>query len=351
MRFHLSDEQIAIQDAVRGVLGETWPIERLHAFAEGDADVDRESWRALMALGLGGLLVDDAGGGAGLGLLDAALVCEIAGAAAAAGPIAGQMLTALAVAKSTNVAARAHLPAILAGETIATLALGGPGSHAGWDATPASGTVNFVAAARAAGWFLLGTHGGGLALVAAGDGVTIEPIRSTDRSRPLSRVTFGGADAHVLFDASDPFVGRLYDAVLVLAAADALGGAQHCLDQAVRYAKDREQFGQPIGRFQAIKHQLAHVALDVEPARALLWYAGYAWDAGLPDAPRAAAMAKAHLCDVYVRTTRAAIAAHGGIGYTWEYGLNYWFRRAVANRALYGSPALHRARAADLAGW
>src|SRR3546814_13739911 len=79
----------------------------------------------------------------------------------------------------------------------------------------------------------------------------------------------------------------------------------------VAYAKEREQFGQPIGRYQGLKHQLAHVALDVEPARALVWYAAYAWDAGLSDAPRAAAMAKAHLCDVYVRATRAAVAEIG----------------------------------------
>ena len=93
------------------------------------------------------------------------------------------------------------------------------------------------------------------------------------------------------------------------------------------------------------------MSLDVEPARALVWYAAYAWDAELPDAPRAAAMAKAHLCDVYVRATRAAVAAHGGIGYTWEYGLNYWFRRALFDRAWLGSPSQHRARAADLASW
>ena len=119
----------------------------------------------------------------------------------------------------------------------------------------------------------------------------------------------------------------------------------------VEYAKQREQFGQPIGQFQALKHQLTQMALDVEPARAQLWYAAYAHDADLDDAPRAAAMAKAHLCDVYVRTARAAVAAHGGIGYTWEYGLNYWFRRAAFDRAWLGSPSEHRARAADLAGW
>src|SRR6202012_2509545 len=146
-------------------------------------------------------------------------------------------------------------------------------------------------------------------------------------------------------------VAAIYDAALVLMAADALGGAQYCADLSVGYAKEREQFGQPIGRRQALKHQLATMALEVEPARALMWYAGYAWDAGQPDAPRAVAMAKAHIADRFVSVARAAIAAHGGIGYTWEYGLSGWFRRSLFDRAYLGSPSLHRARAAELAGW
>jgi alkylation response protein AidB-like acyl-CoA dehydrogenase len=190
-----------------------------------------------------------------------------------------------------------------------------------------------------------------LCLIEAGDGVTIEAVKSTDRSRPVSRVSFDGAKTHELFAAGDPMIAKIHDAALVLIAADSLGGAQKCTDMSVAYAREREQFGQPIGQFQALKHQLAHMALDVEPARAQVWYAAYAHDANLPDAERAAAMAKAHLCDVYVRTTRAAIAAHGGIGYTWDYGLNYWFRRAAFNRAWLGSPSHQRARAADLAEW
>ncbi|MFZ4688000.1 MAG: acyl-CoA dehydrogenase family protein [Polymorphobacter sp.] len=351
MRFHLSSEQTAIQDAVRGTLADVWPMARLHGFAEAEADFDPTSWQALMALGLGGLLLREADGGSGLGLVEAALVAEVAGAAAAAGPIAGQMLGAAIIAASANPQARAQLAGVASGETVVTLAFGGGWLPTSWDATPASGTVRFVESARAAQLFILGTAGGGLALVSAGAGVEIAPVRSTDRSRRLSRVTFDNAEAITLFEAGDSFVARAFDAALVLVAADALGGAQQATDMSVGYAKDRVQFGQPIGRFQALKHQLAHMALDVEPARALVWYAAYAHDAGLPDAARAAAMAKAHLADVYVRTTRAAIAAHGGIGYTWDYGLNYWFRRAVHDRAMLGSPALHRARAADMAEW
>lgn len=335
MRFHLSSEQVAIQDAVRGTLSECWDMERIHAFAEGEADFDPASWQALMALGIGGLALPEADGGAGLGLLDAALVCEVAGEQAAPGPLIGQIIAAIAVASCANPATRELLGDIASGEQVVALALDG----------------ELVSCARAAHLFLTDDGAGGLQLVEAGDGVEIEPVTATDRSRPVSRVRFGTVTAHPLYGAGDPMVQRLRDAALVLIAADSLGGAQHCTDLSVDYAKTREQFGQPIGRFQGLKHQLAHMALDVEPARAQVWYAAYAWDAALPDATRAAAMAKAHLCEVYTRTTRAAIAAHGGIGYTWEYGLNYWFRRSVHNRAWLGSPATHRARAAELAGW
>jgi alkylation response protein AidB-like acyl-CoA dehydrogenase len=332
MRFHLSEEQISIQDAVRGTLADNWSMDHLHKFADSESDFDQPSWDALMALGLAGILAPDSG----MGLLDAALVSEVAGEAAAAGPLIGQMLAVAAVSRSSNDDARAHLDALVEGTGIATLALG---------------DSDYVACANAAQFFLIGTRDGALSLVEAGDGVTIEAVRSTDRSRPVSKVAFDGAKVHELFAAGDPMAAKLFDAALVLIAADALGGAQKCTDMSVAYAKDREQFGQPVGQFQALKHQLAQMALDVEPARAQLWYAAYAHDADLDDAPRAAAMAKAHLCDVYVRSARAAVAAHGGIGYTWEFGLNYWFRRAAFDRAWLGSPSAHRARAADLAGW
>ena len=327
MHFHLTEEQKAIQDAVRGTLAESWPMERIHAFADGDEDFDRASWDALMALGLGGMLAPDSG----MGLLDAALVCEVVGEAAAAGPLIGQLLAVAAVAAS----GKGDTEALASGTKVATLLHGGSA---------------YAPSARAADLFLIVDRAGGIRLVPAAE-ATIEPVKAADRTRPMSRVTIADDAGEILFTASDPMTARLADAALVLVAADALGGAQKVTDMSVAYAREREQFGQPIGRFQALKHQLAHMALDVEPARALVWYAAYAWDAQLPDAPRAAAMAKAHLCDVYVRATRAAVAAHGGIGYTWEYGLNYWFRRAMADRAWLGSPAEHRARAATLAGW
>jgi alkylation response protein AidB-like acyl-CoA dehydrogenase len=332
MRFHLSEEQVAIQDAIRGTLADAWPMARLHQFADSADDFDGASWSAIMALGVGSILEPDSG----MGLLDAALVCEMMGEAAACGPIIGQLLAISALSRTSNAAAKAFLSDLTTGNKVATLMLDGS---------------DFVQCARRADFFLVSARDGTTSLVEAGDGVEITTVSSSDRTRPMSRVSFTGATTHTLFEKGDPFVAQFHDAALVLIAVDCLGGAQKACDLSVAYSKDRVQFGQPIGRFQALKHQLAHMALEVEPARALVWYGAYAQDANLPDAPRAAAMAKAHLCDVYVRTTRAAIAAHGGIGYTWDYGLNYWFRRAVVNNVWLGSPAHHRARAADMAGW
>src|SRR5438132_245830 len=146
-------------------------------------------------------------------------------------------------------------------------------------------------------------------------------------------------------------IDRARDAGLVLLAADAYGGARRCLDMTLKYALTREQFGQPIGAFQAVKHQLADLAADLDPALSLWWYAAHAYDHIPERAERHAAIAKAHLTDLYDRATRVTTELHGGIGFTWEYDLHLWFRRAVFDRAFLGEATYHRLRAADLAGW
>lgn len=355
MHFHLNPEQVAIQDSLKGALADAFPMERLHELADSEQDFDRASWDALMQLGLGGLALPEATGGMGLGLVELALAAEVLGEGAAPGPFIDHLVAGLAIASSGHQDALSSLANVATGERIATTAFGGQWLPESWTATlvdsRVSGEVRFVAGATVADLFLVGLAGGGLALVEKGAGVSVSAVRSTDRSRRLSSVTFADAPAITLFAPGDPGAARIYDAALVLNAAEALGGSQRILDTTVAYAKEREQFGQPIGQFQALKHQLAQMALDVEPSRALVWYAAYAWDAGLADASRTAALTKAHLSDRYVSIARAGIAAHGGIGYTWEYGLAHWFRRSVFNRAWLASPSVHRARAADLAGW
>lgn len=356
MRFHLTTEQAAIQDSLRSAISGSFPKERLLALLDEESDFDRTSWDTVMGLGLAGLILPVEAGGGGLGLMECALALETLGSAAAAGPFIGQLLAGMALAKTANAQARDEwLKGVIDGSSVAAAAIGAEWLPDTWDVDyldgTLSGSVPFVQGASTARLLIVGTRSAGLALAVVGRGVSITPVKSTDRTRRLASVKFEHAPAVELFVPGDPEVHRLFDAALVMVAADALGGAERCLDQSVGYAKEREQFGQPIGRFQALKHQLATMALEVEPARALVWYAAYAQDARLPDAARAASVAKAHVCDRYVSVTRAAIAAHGGIGYTWEYGLNVWFRRAIFDRAYLGSPGVHRARAADLGGW
>lgn len=334
MRFHLNAEQVAIQDAVRGTLAAHWPIEKLHQFADDGRDYDAASWRAMMDLGAASLLVPEQHGGAGMTLLDGALLCEEAGKAAAAGPLLAQILAALALSWSDQAEHQALLADVASGAKLVSLLQDG----------------GLAQAAQSASYFL--SFADAVVLYPAAEKPADAPAAlSTDRSRPVGRANIAPDAPMMLFAADDPRSQRLADAALILIAADCLGIAAYCTDLSVAYAKEREQFGQPIGRFQGLKHQLAHMALDVEPARAMLWYAAYSWDQNLADSSRTAALTKAHLSDIAVRTARAAIAAHGGIGYTWEYGLNYWFRRSAANHHWMGSPAMLRARAADLAGW
>jgi alkylation response protein AidB-like acyl-CoA dehydrogenase len=143
----------------------------------------------------------------------------------------------------------------------------------------------------------------------------------------------------------------MIDAGLLLVAADAFGGARRCLEMTCTYALQREQFGQLIGSFQAVKHQLAEMAADIEPSLSLLWYAAHAYDHIANESARHAAMVKAHMTDVYDRVTRTSTELHGGIGFTWEFDLHLWFRRAIFDRGFLGDASYHRERAAELAGW
>jgi alkylation response protein AidB-like acyl-CoA dehydrogenase len=141
------------------------------------------------------------------------------------------------------------------------------------------------------------------------------------------------------------------DAGLAALAADSHGAATQLIALCADYAKDRKQFGLPIGRFQAVKHQIARLGTDIEPTRALFWYAAHALDCQLPDASRSAAMAKAHVTDRAMHAAREAVELHGGLGFTWECDVQLLFKRAMFNRAFLGTPETQRERCAALAGW
>jgi alkylation response protein AidB-like acyl-CoA dehydrogenase len=352
VKFHLSSEQEALQDTVLRTIQRVCPPERRRQILEAETDFDQALWDALMDLGVGALLVGEEDGGAGLGLEDAAMVFEVLGQTAAQGPFLGHVLATWALAQGGDAALKAKwLGKLAAGEAIAATAFP-TGPADGWSLEiedgRLSGEIGLVPGADKAELLVVGVRGG-LAVVEADAGVETAPVSGSDLTRRLWTLTF--KDAPAVLIGSEDLGQRLLDAALVLVAADALGGAEQCLTMSVDYAKQREQFGVIIGQFQALKHQLANMALEVEPGRALVWYAAYAWDLALPDSSRVAAHAKAHLADRFVSVARGSVQAHGGIGYTWDYDLQIWFRRSIFDRAFLGSPSVHRERAAALAGW
>jgi alkylation response protein AidB-like acyl-CoA dehydrogenase len=214
-----------------------------------------------------------------------------------------------------------------------------------------SGTKACVPHAGRADLIVVCTAGPGLALVERdAAGVTIEPFEGVDRVRPLDQLTLRDTPCEALPGGAEA-APRLRDAGLVLLAADAFGAGRRLVDMSVEYAKNREQFGVTIGHFQALKHQLADMAIEIEPSRGLFWYAAHAFDHIQDEAPRTAAIAKAHICDRAMQIARDAVEAHGGIGFTWECDVQMWFKRVMFDRAFLGQPSLHRERAAQLGGW
>lgn len=355
MNFLLSDEQQEFQTAVRRYLDGACPPAKLRAIFDGEDGFDAAVWAGFSKLGVTALAVPESYGGLGLKLIDLALVAETIGRTAAPLPFLGHSLATLAVAWGGSEAQKTRwLPSLASGTVLATVAFCDEGGWLPeqWTLAPGalSGCKSFVPNGQHADLFVVGLSGGALALVEkSAQSCIIRPRDGVDRTRRLADLHFEGVHAEVL--PGSGVAERLRDAALVLLAADAFGGASRCIEMAIDYAKIRQQFGQPIGKFQGLKHQLANMAVEIEPARALYWYAAHAFDDIPADASRSAALAKSHLCDRYLQVARDAIEAHGGIGYTWEYDLQFWFKRAMFDYAFLGAPPQHRARVAALSNW
>jgi alkylation response protein AidB-like acyl-CoA dehydrogenase len=362
MNFGLSEEQVLLKETIRRFLHEQCPPTRVRAVMESPTGHDADLWHGLVELGVTGLNIPAAYGGSGLELLDLALAAEELGYAATPGPFLGNAMAAIALGEAGDAAQRERwLPRLAAGEALATVACGEADGE--WDAAKytahvvqgrLSGSKPFVPYASSADAIVVAARddsGPGLWLVERGaPGVGISALQVVDMTRRVEGVRFTDTPATKLAGGAAT-LQRMLDAGRVLIAADAYGGSSRCLQMSVEYAKQREQFGQIIGAFQAVKHQLANMACELEPSLSLYWYAAHAFDHIRDKSERHAALAKAHLSDLYDRVTRDATELHGGIGFTWEFDLHLWFRRAIFDRSFLGDAAWHRARAADLAGW
>ena len=357
--FGLSDEQLMMQGTVRALLDDLFPPTRIRESLDQPSEHDSKLWSALADMGLLGLIVPEEFGGLGSCLLDAALVAEEVGAGAMPGPLLGHQLATLALLRGGSPQQKAHwLPRLATGDKIGSIAWAEPGdtwAPQNWQVLlgdgRVSGTKCHVIGAEIADVFIVGADQGKLAIV-EGDaaGVSVKPFDGIDRTRRLGTVSFNCSEAVELPHGTSA-APDVRDAGLVLLAADAFGCASRLMVETIEYLDNRVQFDTRLTQFQGIKHELADMAVELEPTRALWWYAAHAFDRYPDEASRTAAIAKAHICDRAMDIARSCVNLHGAVGFTWESTVHLWYKRIMFNRAFLGGSEHHRDRAAALSDW
>jgi len=345
--FAFTDEQAMIAETATTFFAEQATSDRTRAAMDAGG-IDRALWNSFTGeLGLAGVALPENYGGVGLGLVELAILAEAAGAHVAALPFLASLgIAAPAILSGGSEEQRdALLPAMASGELIASYAAA-TGHAADGRFTGSAALVPHGAVADV----LLIDAGDQILVVRVGDpGVSVTPLVTMDQTRPYARVALDKAIAEPLVDTAAARAAANQSGWIAL-AADALGGAQACLDRTVAYAKERVQFGRPIGSFQSVKHRLADMMVEIEQARSAVYWAACAADENDRDALLAAHSAKAFATDTYAACAGHAIQLHGGIGFTWEHDAHLFFKRAQADRSLMGSPEWHLARIAELIG-
>ena len=357
MEFGLSQEQEFLRDTLTKFLAEHAGLPRARRFADGGEIRARDLWDGLVELGVPGLVIAEAHGGVGLTTLDAATISQTLGHAIAPAPfIASAVMVPRALARAgSNEQQTQWLPRLAAGEVIAGIAVSeaASGAREGAKITARGGKLHgkalFVVDYEADAYLIADDRRRLYLIDATAKGLTRRALPTIDATRRVGELTLDGVTAQLLPGSEDTAVlADLLDVGRVLLAADTLGAAQNMLDQAVAYSLAREQFGRPIGSFQAVKHMCAEMAADLEPCQSLVWYAAHAVDA-VPDEARVIAChAKAHVAEVGKFVAKTATEVHGGMGFTDLLGLHYWFKRIGLNRQLLGSPERLREEAARL---
>jgi len=363
MDFALSEEQELLADSLRRFLEKECPITRVRDLVAEEPGRDGGVWKALCELGVAGLLVPEEHGGSGLGLLDAAVAAECLGWGAAPAPfLASSVMAPIALLEAGSDEQRARwLPRIATGASrigVAATELVSRRDGAGIELRDGRlhGLALMVFDAVDADHFLVPVDAGrSLALVdAQASGLASTLLRTIDRTRGFAELHFDGAPAAEWVGeqgSAGAASRRMLDAGRVVLAADILGASERSLELAVAYAMQRKQFGRVIASFQAVKHMCAEMAAELEPARSLVWYAAHAFDHVPEESPLMACHAKAHLSEVGPGIVRGATEVHGGIGFTDEQNLHYWFKRVGVDRQLLGAPEALREEAARLQGW
>jgi len=345
-----SEEEEALRAAVRDLLTDHCDAAGVIARTESDAPHDLALWKSLAdGMGLAGLLVPEALGGQGATHREAAVVLEELGRAVAPVPYLSSAVVAIEALLACG--DEELLGRLASGRTIGVLAVGlhtAPGAGhrtARLENGSLHGELTGVADAAAADVLLVPADDGGLYAVAA-EAATVTPQVSLDLTRPVATVTLDGAPGRRVGDA-EPAVRRALRAGAGLLASEQLGVADWALTETVRYLKERKQFNRPVGGFQAIKHRLAQLWLEVVSLRAVARAAADALTTGA-DTDVTVTVAQAYAGPVAVRATEEAVQLHGGIGMTWEHPAHLHLKRAKADSIAYGTAGAHREALAQL---
>ncbi|GAA1419409.1 acyl-CoA dehydrogenase family protein [Catellatospora coxensis] len=355
-----TEEQEQLRDSVRAMLADHAGWARVLEVAESPEPDDADLWRLLsVETGLAALAVPEHLGGAGATLAETAVVLEELGRAAAPVPYLG---TAVAAQLLLHLG-ESDLLRELAGGGIVALALPFDVGPAGQrlpdvevstaaDGSPLlNGTISGVADALRATVLIVPAGGALFAVDAEAPGLRRTAVVSLDETRPLCDLAMWNAPARLLA-AGDRAASALDSALVagaVLLASEQLGLAQWCLDTTVEHLRTRYQFGRPVGSFQALKHRLADLWVELVQARAVARYAAAAVAQGDPDARLAASLAQAHNGPLAVRAAEECVQMHGGIGFTWEHPAHLYLKRAKSASVAYGTAPHHRAALAALA--
>jgi len=358
-----AEDREELRQTIRRFLQQRSDEAAVRALMEDADGYDPAVWRQMgEQLGLQGLSIPEEYGGSGFGFADSCVIFGEMGRSLLPSPFFATVALAATALQEVgdDDANKAYLPGLASGETIATLAVSE--EHGGWDADAITAQAS---AASGGGWLLSGVkrfvpdaHVAGLILVAARSdagvslfavergaaGLSVHPEPTMDLTRKLARVELASTPARLIGSAGQawPALRRTLRIAAVALAAEQVGGAEFALETTVKYAKTRFQFGRPIGSFQAVKHKLANMLVEVENARSAALEAGRAVTENDPDMELAASVAKSYCSDAYFHVAAEMVQLHGGIGFTWEHPAHLYFKRAKSSQFLLGSPGYHR---------
>lgn len=355
MDFGLSDDQVMLDQTVRGFLADTVPIERVRDLRDRECPNDRTIWQSLAELGATGVLIAEDSGGSALTLLDACLIMQSLAHAVTPTPfLSSSIIAPLMLSAVDRHETGPWLRGIAAGELVIGVALTElysvrEGAGIRLRGGRLHGKAMMALDACGSDKILVAIDGVSFAIVdRKAKGVSVERLVTTDRTRCTAEVVLSDAQPDAVFENAGRAIERGLDAGRIALAADVFGACESMIEQSVRYANQRKQFDRLIGSFQAVKHMCAEMAAELEPARSLLWYAAHSFDAFPEEAPLLASLVLSHMSEIGREIASVSTQVHGGIGWTDEQNLHFWFKRIGAARHLLGGPEFLRDRAASL---